>query len=82
MKAMTVDEWEAIPYSCTRNLPSCRGQVRVYCQPFRPPTEQHRLCEQCVADLSGAPLNLTFVPVAVAPPMANVTRFIPFGCAA
>ena len=47
--------------TCARSLPSCRGTVRLYRLALRPVTEVHRLCQQCVADLSGAPLHLEFI---------------------
>jgi hypothetical protein len=80
MKAMTLGEWEALPYQCARNLPSCRGEVRLYRQPLRSGT--HRLCEQCVSDLSGSPLHLSFVEFGEPTQRPSLVRFIPFGGAA
>jgi hypothetical protein len=82
MRAMTVGEWEALPYQCARNLPSCRGEVRLYRQPLRPATEVHRLCRGCRADLAAPPLRLTFIDIDQPNYQPSVIRFVPFGGAA
>lgn len=49
--------------TCARSLPSCRGNVGLYRLALRPVTEVHRLCDGCIADLSGEPLHLEFIPI-------------------
>lgn len=67
--------------TCSRRLPSCRGQVHQYRVALRPATEVRSLCDGCVCDLTAAPMYLELIAVADAPPR-GIRRLVVSGGAA